>query len=192
MAENRLASRAVGVRLFVITFTVTSLGMIQPATAANQAVPHIRYRDTGLDPDDVPVDQTSCCQQDPDIRLSTRKVWVDTRSRPWLTISFVTYEPLDDYWGVRVFLDTRGGARYDATMSISDPGTGPAGCTFLRRGFTRRDGTYRDTDDQAFCRVPLGWVASTKRIRWRLFSRGGGEGTGPAIDEYAPDMGWYV
>ena len=176
--------------ILIIATAVTSLGLVQPAAVGSQAPRIVRYKDTGLDPDDVPVDWTSCCQQDPDIRSTTRKVWVDVRSQPWLTISFSTYEALDDYWRVKVVLDARRGPRYDATMSIFD--NPPSGCSFLRRGSTRRDARLRLKIDQAFCRVPLGWLAPTKRIRWRLFSRGGGEGTGPVVNEHAPDTGWYV
>jgi hypothetical protein len=192
MAERRMARRTPVAWILIIATAMTSLGLVQPAAAGSQAPRIVRYKDTGLDPDDVPVDRTSCCQQDPDIRSTTRKVWVDVRNQPWLTISFGTYDALDDYWEVRVKLDARGGPRYDATMSIFDPGTGPEGCSFLRRGSTRRDARFRLKIDQAFCRLPLGWVGPTKRIRWRLFSRGGGEGSGPAIDEHAPDTGWYV
>jgi hypothetical protein len=108
-----------------------------------------------------------------------------------LTVSFGTYEPLDDYCTVQVSLDTRGGPRYDATMSITDGGTSIHACSFRQRGSTRRDARVRLTIDHAFCRVPLGWAMATKRIRWKVFSRGGGEGTGPAVDEHAPDTGWY-
>jgi hypothetical protein len=176
--------------ILVGAFVAMSVEMIQPASGANQAVPHIRYRDSGFDPDDVPIDHTSCCQQDPDVRSTTRTVWVDRHERRGLTVSFGTYDPLDDYWRVVVFLDTRGGPRYDATMMMLDPGTGP--CSFRWRGSTRRVAHLRVTSDHEFCRVPLGWARAAKRIRWRLFSRGGGEGTGPAIDEHAPDSGWYV
>ena len=162
------------------------VGLVIPTSSEART---IRYTDRGHDPNDVPVDPTSCCQQDPDVRSTTRTVWVDDQGRRWLSVSFGTYDPLDEYWTVRVFLDTRGGPRYDATMSITD--SPPADCFFRRRGSTRRDARVRITIDHAFCRVPLGWVAPTKRIRWRLFSRGGGEGTGPAVDEHAPNTGWY-
>jgi hypothetical protein len=192
MAEKRWARRTAMGWILIVATAVTSLGSVQPAAAGSQAPRIVRYKDTGFDPDDVPVDQNNCCQQDPDIRSTTRKVWVDVRSQPWLTISFRTYEALDDFWKVRVVLDARRGPRYDATMSIFDPGTGPEGCSFLRRGSTRRDARFRLKIDQAFCRVPLGWVGPTKRIRWRLFSPASPGDGGPEVDERAPDTGWYV
>lgn len=171
-----------------LSAAVVLVGLVIPTPSEART---IRYIDRGHDPNDVPVDPTSCCQQDPDIRSTTRTVWVDDQGRRWLTVSFGTYDPLDDYWTVRVFLDTRGGPRFDATMALFDPGTSAPGCTFRRRGSTQRDARYWFTIDHAFCRVPLGWAATTKRTRWRLLSRGGGEGTGPAVDEHAPDTGWY-
>jgi hypothetical protein len=178
--------RAIVVVALALVVAAFLKGMAQAGGTART----VRYTDSGFDPNDVPIDPTSCCQQDPDIRSSTRRVWADGRGRRWLTVSFGTYDLLDDYWTVRVLLDTRGGPRYDATMSISD--APPAACSFRWRGSTRRDARVRlTTADHAFCRVPLGWAMTTKRIRWRLFSRGGGEGTGPAVDEHAPDMGWY-
>lgn len=169
---------------------MTPLGV--PAVAAGPAAPQVRYTDTGLDPDDIPVDESSCCQQDPDIRASTRKVWIDDQDRKWLTVSFETYENLIGYWNVRVRLDTRAGPRADAKMWIFDTGTDEAGCTFRRDGSTMEDGRYLQVQvDKVRCRVPLRWAEPRKRIRWKLFSAGGGEGTGPVVDEYAPDSGWY-
>jgi hypothetical protein len=186
---GRLRSR-LGPAIIVIAVAMT-IDLV-PAMAADQAAPHVRYTDTGLDPDDVPVDESSCCQQDPDIRATTRKVWIDDQDRKWLTVSFRAYEALDDYWAVRVRLDSRAGPRADAKMWIFDPGLGePPGCTFRRKGSTLKDGTYRASEDSARCRVPLRWAEPRKRIRWKLFSAGGGEGTGPVVDEYAPDSGWY-
>jgi hypothetical protein len=71
----------------------------------------------------------------------------------------------------------------------------PASCRFRRRGSSVwRDGILRlpVLGSQAFCRVPRASLEPNKRIRWKLFSPGGGEGTGPAVDEYAPNRGWYV
>lgn len=167
----------------------TSIGALPFTHPSPSEARTIRYSDTGFDPNDVPIDPTSCCQQDPDIRSSTRTVWVDVKGRRWLTIGFGTYDLLNDYWTVRVLLDSRGGPLYDATMAIFD--SPPHDCYFRWRESTRRDAIMRLTDDHAVCRVPLGWARAEKRIRWRLFSRGGGEGTGPAVDEHAPDTGWY-
>src|SRR6476620_871626 len=92
------------------------------------AVPgRVLYRDTGFDPDDVPIDPGSCCQQDPDIQSSTRTVTI-SGARRTLFITFRTYEALKGYWTVNARLDTRGGPLVDAGMSIHDSGLGPSGC----------------------------------------------------------------
>lgn len=148
------------------------------------------YVDKGLDPDDRPIDRTSCCQQDPDIRSSTRRVWEGKAGRRWLSVSFRAYEPLSGYWSVTVGLDSRGGRFVDHWMHFGDDGLGQTSC-FLGSG--KRLGTYHAPrfGDRASCRVPLRWVAPSKHIRWKLFSPKGFEGTGVRIDEYAPDRGWY-
>jgi hypothetical protein len=177
--------------LLIVLLLAVSVEVTPAAAAAAQTLSRVRYLDAGRDPNDVPVDRTSCCQQDPDIAYTTRKVWVDRHRRAWLNVSFATHDPLDDYWSVAVRLDTRGGPRYDARIVIFDDGASED-CRFRRRGMTARDARHRIIDvDRVQCRVPLRWIEPRKRIRWRLFSAGGGEGTGPAIDEYAPDMGWY-
>lgn len=152
------------------------------------------YVDTELDPDDVPVDPGSCCQQDPDIRSTTRKVAVDDGRRS-LFITFRSFESLVGYWTVSVPLDTRGGGRIDARMRIHDSGVGPTGCgvRFLAKGPRRRGRLSLPlVGDRATCRVPLAWVHPNKRIRWKLISRAGVEGSEPGVDEYAPDdHGWF-
>lgn len=148
------------------------------------------YVDKGLDPDDRPIDRTSCCQQDPDIRSSTRRVWEDKAGRRWLSVNFRAYEVLSGYWSVIARLDSRGGKFAEYRMTIYDDGVGQAGCYL---GSRNRFGTYRVRlqADGARCRVPLRWVAPSKHIRWKLFSPKGFEGTSVRIDEYAPDRGWY-
>lgn len=147
------------------------------------------YEDTGYDPNDIPIDEGSCCQQDPDVRSTTRKVASSTRGTS-LFITFRAYEPLQGYWTVRVKLDTRSGPRSDAKMRLHDSGVGPARCgvRFLPEGPRRRGKLVLPTSgDRATCRVPLRWVHPSKRIRWKLFSPAGTEGTEPGVDEYAPD-----
>ena len=151
--------------------------------------------DTGYDPDDIPIDEGSCCQQDPDVKSTSRKVATGTRGRS-LFMTFRTYERLQGFWTVRVPLDTRGGPRVDARMSLRDSGVGPTRCgvRFLAKG-PRRQGTLNLPlfGRRATCRVPLRWVHPSKRIRWKLHSLAGVEGTEPGVDDYAPnDRGWYA
>jgi hypothetical protein len=153
------------------------------------------YKDTGYDPDDIPIDEGSCCQQDPDVHSTTRKVATSPRGKS-LFITVRAYESLEGYWTFQVRLDTRGGPRSDAKMRLHDPGDGPTRCgvRFLAWG-PRRQGKLLLPmfSDRATCRVPLRWVHPGKRIRWKLFSPAGAEGTEPGVDEYAPDdRGWYV
>ncbi len=174
---------------------ITTAALTSPASAATPAERDPVYVDTGYDPDDVPIDEGSCCQQDPDVRSTTRKVTTGTNGRS-LFITFRTYERLLGYWTVRVRLDTRGGPHTDAHMALRDSGVGPTRCgvRFLAEG-PRRQGTLRlpQGGRRATCRVPLGWVHPSKRIRWRLLSPAGLEGTEPGVDEFAPDdRGWYV
>jgi hypothetical protein len=171
--------------LLVVVGAMTVLGT-SPADAFG-------YKATRLDPDDRPVDESSCCQQDPDIRSSTRKVWVDASARAWLSVTFRTYEALLGYWTVYVKLDTRGGPYAEWRMRIRDTGTGLAGCSIRKPRVSRR-GYYAPlvSESGATCRVPLWLIQPNKRIRWKLFSPRGVEGTGRRVDEFAPDAGWYA
>jgi hypothetical protein len=179
--------------LIVTCTIIATLGLGSTTVAARTTDPgRIRYRDTGFDPDDRPnVDDYGV--RDPDIRSSTRMVSVDQDGR-WLLVKFRTYDYLLGYWTVRVYLDVRGGPSKDRRMRLRDTGTGQAGCSFqVRPGGAWLRGEYRDLAslDGAWCRVPLRWVHPTKRIRWTLFSPKSLE-SGNRIDEYAPDLGWYV
>lgn len=177
-------------RVVVLLVVVAMANVLGAASAAA-----FGYKTTGLDPDDRPVDKTSCCQQDPDISSSTRKVWVDARDRAWLSVTFRTYEPLIGYWTVYVKLDARGGPSAEWRMRIRDTGTGPSGCGIRKpRASEGRHGHYTSLSTQsgATCRVPLWLIQPNKRIRWKLFSPRGVEGTGRRVDESAPDFGWYV
>lgn len=185
-------SERAGRTFHVILASVATAVLILPASAeATVRGPDVLYVDVGLDPDDVPIDEGSCCQQDPDIRSTKRRVFVDEGR--WLFVNFRAYEQLLGYWKVVVRLDTRGGRRSDARMRIFDNGAGRAGCAVRFRSEPRRKGEYRASSagDRASCRVPLRWVNPNKRIRWRLFSPAGLEGTEPGVDEFAPDRGWY-
>ena len=186
--------RAGTAMLVAVALATTALTL--PASATAPVRRDAVYKDTGYDPDDVPIDAGSCCQQDPDVRSTTRKVATNTNGGRSLFITFRTYERLEGYWTVRVFLDTRGGPHVDAKMRLADSGVGPTRCgvRFLAEGPRRRGVLHLPRSGRrATCRVPLRWVHPTKRIRWRLHSLPGLEGTEPGVDEYAPDdRGWFV
>jgi hypothetical protein len=162
------------------------------ASAATELGPAAQYADMGFDPDDRPIDETSCCQQDPDIRSTKRKVWVDADGRSWLVVRFRSFEPLIGYWTVVARLDSRGDSRADYRMTFSDSGDSRVRCEIRSRSSPPERGRGILESDGGGCRVPLGMVRPTKVIRWRLFSPAGVEGSEPRIDEYAPDHGWYV
>jgi hypothetical protein len=175
----------------ILASVVVTVLVLPASTAATVQGEDVLYVDVGLDPDDVPIDEGSCCQQDPDIRSTRRRVFIDDGRR--LFVNFHTSEPLLGYWKVVVRLDTRGGPRSDARMRIFDDGAGSAGCTVRFGSGPRREGEYHAPNfgDRASCEVPLKWVRQNKRIRWKLVSRAGVEGTEPGVDEFAPDRGWY-
>jgi hypothetical protein len=188
MANRRnLRARALTAGASVL---LVATAMTTPPPVATAAGSTFGYKHVGFDPDDRPIDPTSCCQQDPDIRSTMRRVWEDAGGRRWLTIKFRAYEWLIGYWSVTARLDSRGGRSYDYRLTLWDDGLGQAGC-YLRPG--HRIGQYHPSEqrDRVRCRVPLRWVEPTKQIRWRLFSPKGLEGTGVRIYEHAPDHGWY-
>jgi len=188
MFRQTLFTMRTRVGVLVVVVAVMTLLGTAPAAAFG-------YKSTGRDPDDRPIDRTSCCQQDPDIRSTTRKVWVDAKARAWLSVTFRTYEPLIGYWTVYVKLDTRGGQYAEWRMRIRDTGTGRAGCSLRKPGAGEaRRGSYTAlaSGSGATCRVPLWLIQPNKHIRWKLFSPHGFEGSGRRVDEYAPDVGWYV
>jgi hypothetical protein len=178
----------------IVACTIIATLGLGSSTAAAQTTDtgRIRYRDTGFDPDDRPA-TNNCCVRDPDIRSSTRTVLVDHEGS-WLLVKFRTYDYLLGYWTVRVSFDARGGPSKDRRMRLTDNGSGRAHCSFqARAGASWLLGDYREraSSDGARCRVPLRWVRPNKRIRWKLFSPKSLE-SGKRIDEYAPDLGWYV
>jgi len=178
-----------------LRFVVTVLLLMSIIALAVPAASAFGYRDIGYDPDDIPRDPTSCCQQDPDIRSTTRKVRAAGDGRAWLSITVRIFEEFLGYWDMRVQLDSRGGSRVDYKMKIWDTGTGEAGCTVRRRGRSRAtSGLLRLTTftDEVTCVVPFRIVRANKRIRWRVHSIPGREGSGPRIHEHAPRRhGWY-
>jgi hypothetical protein len=181
----------------VIASLLAPAFLVPAASAAEQSGPEVHYADVGFDPDDRPVDETSCCQQDPDIRWTNRKVWIDRRERAWLTITFQAYEIFTGYWSVIARLDSRGGPRADYRMPVRDGGSlVECSITSIRSSVTRQGTARQALSDgrPATCRVPLSFIRRDKRIRWRLVSppEVPGEGSEPGIYEYAPDSGWYV
>jgi hypothetical protein len=193
--NRKQVSRARRAVVAVVAAALATAALTLPATATTVVRKDQLYKDTGYDPNDVQIDEGSCCQQDPDIRSTTRKVAEGSRGRS-LFITFRTYEPLQGYWTVRVWLDTRGGRASDAKMRLHDSGLGRVRCgvRFLAEGPRRQGRLLLPTSgDRATCRVPLRWVHPSKRIRWKLFSAAGVEGTEPGVDDYAPDdRRWYV
>lgn len=193
---SRKAFRAHPVIRAAVAVSLATAALTLPASAATAFQRAPVYVDTGYDPDDVPIDEGSCCQQDPAVRSTTRKVGSSTSGRRSLFITFRAFERLSGYWTVRVFLDTRGGPHADARMRLADSGVGPTRCgvRFLAEG-PRRQGKLHlpRSGRRGTCRVPLRWVHPNKLIRWRLLSPAGLEGTEPGVDEYAPDdRRWYV
>lgn len=171
---------------------LASLAVFVPSSHAGPPR-QILYVDARADPNDRPIDHSSCCQQDPDIRTSTRTVLVDADGRRWLSIRFRAYEILQTYWKVVVHLDARGSVREEGRMVIADL-LGDLVCAYRARGAEDRrgQGVFPLQGDGATCRIPLAWLAPTKEIRWRLFSPAFDAGTaGPRMDERAPDHGWY-
>ena len=198
VSNPRVPKKAFRARRAILTVVAAALAtaaLTLPASATTAVRRDPLYKDTGFDPDDIPIDEGSCCQQDPDVRSTTRKVATSSRSRS-LFITVRAYESLEGYWTFQVHLDTRGGPRSDAKMRLHESGDGRIRCgvRFLAWG-TRRQGKLLLplVGDRATCRVPLRWVHPGKRIRWKLFSPAGAEGTEPGVDDYAPDdRGWYV
>jgi hypothetical protein len=184
-------SERAGLASCVILASVVTAVLTLPASAAGTVQsPDVLYADVGLDPDDRPVEDGTCCEQGPDIRSTRRKVSIDDGRK--LFVNFDAYEPLLGYWTVIVRLDTRGGPHSDARMRIFDSGVGPAGCWVRFGSKPRREGTFHAplSGDRASCRAPLRWVHQNKRIRWKLFSPAADPEGG--VDEFAPDdRGWY-
>ena len=176
-----------------LIFATLFVSLILPASAASSLTQSdLVYIDTGFDADDIPDEQgADDFQRDPDIRSTTRKVTVEDAGGRSLSVVVKTYEAFLGYWRIVARLDSRGGPRADARMTLSDDGAGTFGCRvrFLSSREAHR-GTLRLEllGDRAVCHAPLRWVHPNKRIRWNLFSRAAGNG----IDEYAPsDHTWY-
>jgi hypothetical protein len=176
-----------GLLTTLVSATVLTMLGAWPADSAT-----IVHRSVGLDPNDR--DPSSRHQQwNIDIRSSHRTVILDRRGRRRLIVSFRSWEvqPGLTYWGVRVHLDTRGGPREDASMTLSDDGLGRQRCSFRFRDGPNREGAYRGRQpvegvDRASCGVPRSWAHPDKHIRWWLRVL-----LSPRRGDRAPDAGWY-
>jgi hypothetical protein len=187
---SKTVQRSVRMRRALLTTLVSATVLTSfgawPADSAT-----ILHRAVGLDPKDR---GGTCCpeQWDIDIRSSHRTVILDRQDRPRLIVSFRSWEPQpgQTFWGVRAHLDTRGGPRSDASMTLTDDGLGQQHCSFrFRDGPIREGAMSTPTDhpiDRASCRVPRSWAHPDKSIRWwlRVLLR-------PKKGDRAPDAGWY-
>ena len=143
------------------------------------------YRDTYRDPDDRPPVGT-----DPDLRSTSRRV-VTVNGRRILVVSVRAYEEFDIAWNITTRLDSKDGPRRDFVMYIYDADQSGRGCRFYPAGqsgdFIR--GRFTQAADRVACRVRLGLVEATKRIRWKLTSITQWKG---GRDDHAPNGGgWY-
>jgi hypothetical protein len=153
-----------------------------------QAGPAFAYRDVGTDPEDSGGGFL-------DFRRSVRATRTGHEGRRWLSIRFVSYGEYEFIWRVRVSLDSRGGPRSDYKMVLWDFDNSGRGCAVHPRPGRpgeRVSGTYGVGGLQhgARCRVPLGAVHASKRIRWRLVSIDENR-TRPRIVDHAPDGGAF-
>lgn len=199
--EAVVSGRTAAVSAVAIASLLAPLVGALAVSAADPSGPEIRYEDVRFDPDDRPVDETSCCQQDPDIRATRRKVWVDARGHLQLSIGFRAFELLVGYWTVIAQLDSSGDSGADYRITIWDDGTRQR-CRINARswssaepGFIRPLGPDAPIfPDGVACKIPLNLIDRDKRIRWRLVSppEVPGEGSEPGVYEHAPDSGWYV
>ena len=144
------------------------------------------YRDTSHDPDDRPAAGT-----DPDLRSTTRRVLTGDGRRV-LIVSVRAYEEFDVAWNITTRLDSKDGPQRDFVMYIYDADQSGRGCRFYPAGqpgdFIRV--RFTQIASRVACRVRLGLVDPTKRIRWKLSSITEWEG---GRDDRAPDGGgWYA
>ena len=96
---------------------------------------------------------------------------------------------LSNWWGMEVFLDTRGSSKRDYAMHLVDADQSGRGCDIWKVGHrrdTRRKGHFNRGDGWARCRVPVRWVEPDKKIRWKVRIHTNGE-----LVDRAPDGGWY-
>ena len=153
----------------VVLATILATLLLTPA-------PALAYRDKGHDPDDRPA-----LGFDPDIRATVRSVWLTEHAGRQLRVKFRAYERLGVWWFVNVRLDSRGGPQVDYVIFLSDQDLGGSGCA-IRRGLPGPpvEGSFSQERDRASCRVPARLVRPTKKIRWKLVSPSGYDGTSDA------------
>jgi hypothetical protein len=155
-----------------------------------EAGPVLAYRDVGLDPEDAGGGFL-------DIRRSVRATGTDDAGRRWLRVGFRSNGEYAFIWRVRVYLDSRDGPRFDYIMGLWEfDQSGGRGCAVHPRAGRpgkRVEGTFRvnesDPEKGVRCRVRLGAVHPTKRIRWRLVSID--PGPPPDVVDRAPNGGAF-
>jgi hypothetical protein len=167
-------------RLSIAVITVALVVQAGPANA---------YWDAGWDPQDSGGSFL-------DFRSSARKTWSGADGRRWLRIKFKGYGDYQFIWRVRIWLDSRGGPGADYIMTLSEFDQSPVDrCTLHPRpgrpgervlGYSPFPFVVDPEIFGVWCRVPLGSVHATKRIRWRLVSIDLQSGT-PHIIDRAPD-----
>jgi hypothetical protein len=118
----------------------------------------------------------------PDIRSTTRKVWLASNGHRYLTVTIRTSVRMPPWFDGLVALDSRGGSLRDHRMHIWHYGADGHGCDV-----NRIEGSFKQHGHWVRCRVPLRFVHANKRIRWRMSLAGFDVGA-----DYAPDRGWYV
>ena len=143
------------------------------------------YLDSGWDPADSGGERL-------DISTSRRKVWTrETDGTRWLVVRFHTYGSNGIDWRVRVWLDSRAGPHADYIMTVSEFDMSPSsGCNVHPRPGRRGkwvNGVFLRFVAEPGCRVPLGAVHPTKRIRWRLISLDYSGIGGKEVIDHAPD-----
>ena len=133
------------------------------------------HRTTGFDANDQG-------KEVPDIRSTTRKVWLASNGHRYLTVTIRTYDRMPSWFDGRVALDSRGGPLRDHRMHIWHYDANGHGCALDRVA-----GWFKQHGHRVTCRVPLRYVQPNKRIRWRMSLAGFDVGA-----DYAPDRGWYA
>lgn len=162
-----------------VVLTVLTVVILVPT----QALAY-EYEDTGFDPLDREPNY-------PDIIRTTRRVWTHD-GRRFLRITFSSEEelPRGSYWIMRVRLDTRGDASFDALMRFWDLDNAGTGCVARKSGNRgeRIDGRLHLRNHGASCRIGTGELRMTKQVRWKLRSP---RLHSPGEIEIAPNVGYY-
>ncbi len=178
----------------VIALTVTVV--LLPLTAHAS----IGWGETGRDPADLgcPDDGEPPCLGF-DIRSTSLRIVGVDGGRRYLTITLRSYDRPLRGWLSGITIDASGGPKPDRRAFLSNP-LGASMPQTVRCGIKTadpeskwREGDYRvrRKGTVASCRVPLRWVAPTKRpIRWHVRTDWVFPEPFSLLDR-APDHGWY-